>query len=117
MEEDRSGKFADNLAGGIMLDKYISYIWNDKSESQLVKGDVIPEYRDGTPMFSMSEVSIEHIIYAETPEEASAILNLRKGYSPYYPMGSPVKCPKSNCNSHFYLGSGKCNCGYSYDEK
>jgi hypothetical protein len=50
-------------------------------------------------------------VEAYTPEEASAIYNLRMGWGPYKPMGDPAPCP--NCGSWFYPGgSGDCwRCG------
>lgn len=48
---------------------------------------------------------------AHTPEEASAIFNLRQGHGPYVPMGEPSECPK--CSAVYYpSGSGVCwRCG------
>ena len=48
---------------------------------------------------------------AHTGEEASSIYNLRMGWGPYKPMGTPEPCPK--CSAWFYPeGSGDCwRCG------
>lgn len=51
-------------------------------------------------------------IEACTWEEACAVNNLRKGFEPYKPNGTPQSCP--NCNAIFYPeGSGECwSCDY-----
>lgn len=48
---------------------------------------------------------------AATPEEASAIHNLRQGFEPYKPMWEAARCP--DCNAWYYPeGSGICwRCG------
>lgn len=48
---------------------------------------------------------------AHTPEEASAIYNLREGLEPYRPIGDPAKCLK--CGAIYYPeSSGVCwRCG------
>jgi hypothetical protein len=50
-------------------------------------------------------------VEAHSPEEASALYNLRMGWEPYKPMGIPQPCPK--CQAWFYPeGSGHCwRCG------
>lgn len=63
---------------------------------------------DGCPMALVFRVQ------AETFEEAAAIRNLRLGFSPYFPMGKPQKCPVCS-HGHFYLGSGECFCGYKQE--
>ena len=52
-----------------------------------------------------------YVVEADTWEEASSIHNLRMGFGPYTPEGSPEPCPK--CNAWFYpQGSGQCwRCG------
>jgi hypothetical protein len=52
-----------------------------------------------------------YAIDAESPEEASAIHNLRMGWGPYKPMGEPAPC--SVCGSMYYpQGSAWCwKCG------
>jgi hypothetical protein len=70
---------------------------------------------DGT--YSLSESAniqqeeVEKIIFTFTacsPEEASAVLNIRLGHAPYKPMGEPSKCP-NNCGAYYYpVGSGIC---------
>ena len=48
-------------------------------------------------------------IEAHTPEEASAIYNLRMGFEPYKPVGASAPCP--SCGRLFYpAGSGVCWC-------
>jgi len=68
-----------------------------------------PTDTDGIPMWMI------YILKAETFEEAMAVHNLRMGFSPYQPMGEPIKCPQCS-HGYYYLGSGKCFCGYKYDE-
>lgn len=97
-----------------MLEKYTFWMHKDGSQGTLSGGESIPVFGNGTPMFKLCEVDKVYVIQAETPEEASAIHNLRQGYSPYYPMGEAQKCPRCDAG-HYYLGSGKCHCGYSYD--
>ena len=57
------------------------------------------------------EAVLLYRLEAATPEEASAIHNLRMGFGPYNPMGEPAPCPK--CDAWFYPeGSGECwRCG------
>ena len=53
-----------------------------------------------------------HVIEAGTPEEASAVHNIKMGWEPYKPAGDPELCPKG-CGSYYYSkGSGVCpKCG------
>jgi hypothetical protein len=58
-----------------------------------------------------NEMTLIYSLVATTHEEALAAHYIRLGFSPYYPMGSPIKCPKCT-HGHYYLGSGECYCGY-----
>lgn len=117
MADVLGGLSVSRRSGGNMTnDVYVYWESLDGSEGTLVKGREIPCYVNGTPMFSRSEVRKVYEIYAATPEEASAVHNLRMGFGAYHPMGKAHKCPKKDCSGHYYLGSGNCFCGYSYDQ-
>jgi len=81
--------------------------WVSESGSVLIGGEDIPKYFFHDDIIKKEK---KYVIWAETFEEAMAIRNLREGFSPYTPMGTPIKCPK--CDSHYYLGSGECYCGF-----
>ncbi len=89
-----------------MLKKYSYWETVDGYEGALHEGeDCHPQaFEPGVDVIRL------YVIEAETPEEACAVHYLRRGFSPYFPMGEPIKCP--NCSNHFYEGSGQCYCGY-----
>ena len=89
-----------------MLKKYSYWETTDGSEGSLMEGEV-PHPQAFEPD---AKIIWFYTIQAETFEEAHAIHNLRRGFSPYYPMGEPIEC--TNCENYFYLGSGECFCGH-----
>lgn len=95
--------------------KFSYWRFKDGSQDVLHEGESIPTFFNGDPQFSEEEADKIYCISAETPEEAYAIHNLRRGFSPYYPMGKPIECPQ--CSNYFYRGSGQCFCGYSCDDQ
>jgi len=88
------------------LDHYVAMSEDEGEIVTLVLASALPNHQ-------RSEVVVSDAIklwdiFAATPEEASAIHNLRMGHEPYNPMGKPEKCP-NYCGAYYYPnGSGKC---------
>jgi hypothetical protein len=80
--------------------------WTDSESITLALPDQVRDMREKGLI--EKDAKLIHIIEVATAEEASAIYNLRMGYDPYRPMGSPALCPKG-CGSYYYPeGSGQC---------
>lgn len=93
----------------IMLETYAYWENTDRTEGQFSIFSREPQLDlDNKPM------RLIYTLQAETGEEASAVHYLRMGFSPYYPMGEAIKCPKCS-HGHYYLGGGYCYCGYKHD--
>ena len=81
-------------------------VWEDADSATLATKEVIKCQKE-KGLIGKSAKKI-HSFLASTPEEASAIFNLRMGHEPYKPMGESVLCP-NNCGSYFFPeSSGIC---------
>ena len=58
------------------------------------------------------DAKLLHVVFADTPEEAMAVHNIKMGWGAYNPPGESEDCP-NGCGAKYYpKGSGVCpNCG------
>ncbi len=86
----------------------------EESDSEgIVSIFLIESGKENLDEISQISVRLKYQIEAATFEEALAIHYLRMGYGPYQPGSEPLECPL--CSNYYYLGSGKCFCGYDKD--
>jgi len=80
--------------------------WKDENGITLSDEAGIDEIRKKGLFFG--EPQLLHVIFADTPEEASAVHHVKMGWDAYRPPGSPKLCP-NRCGSYYYPeGSGEC---------
>ena len=89
-----------------LFDEY--EVWEDDGEITLSTRENIGSLKE-KKLLGIKAKKI-HSFSASTPEEASAIYNLRMGFEPYKPMGEPKLCP-NGCGSYFYPESSSI-CAY-----